>query len=251
MLTTVVCDDEKPALELMVSLLDETGAVDIKLATQSIVSALEAINNGGVDLVIFDVDMPRFTGVEAAQKIAVAPKPLLVFTTAHPEYAVEAFGVDAIDYVLKPLTPQRIAQAIDKAVRMNALIAASETVSDTDVPETHDSGPEVLKVKDMGNVYFVPFSEVTSIEAAGDYSLVHTADRDYAMRKAIRTLESELPVSMFIRVHRSAIVAVPHVREVRTLPKGEASILMSSGKTVKSSRSYKEAVRRLIDAKSS
>jgi len=188
MLRTVVCDDEKPALELMESLLEDTGSVNIVLATQSIVSALERINQGGVDLIIFDIDMPRLTGVEAAQEITATPNPLLVFTTAHPEYAVEAFGVDAIDYVLKPLTPERIAHAVDKAVRMHALIAASETVPDQELPETHESGPEVLKVKDMGNVYFVPFSEVTSIEAAGDYSLVHTADRDYAMRKAIRTL---------------------------------------------------------------
>ncbi len=249
MLKTVVCDDELPALELMESLVRDTGEVEIVLATQSILEALDLINQGQADLIIFDIDMPSLTGVEAVQKITVQPKPLLIFTTAHPEYAVDAFDVDAIDYVLKPLTPDRVRLAIAKAKRMHALIAASETATGEDelVEDHADSGPEVLKVKDLGNVYFVPYGEVTSIEAAGDYSLVHTAERDYAMRKAIRTLEKDLPSSQFIRVHRSTIVAAQHVREVRTLPKGEASIILSSGKSIKASRSYREAVRRLID----
>lgn len=242
MLKTVICDDELPALDLMKELLEETRRVAVVAACQSVMEALEVINQGGIDLAVFDIEMPDLSGVEASQRIKVEPKPLLIFATAHSEYAVDAFGVDAIDYLMKPLELDRVAKAIDKAIRMRSLIATVEEEKSS--PDPYDRSG-MLQVRDAGTVYFIPYNDVQLIEAAGDYSLVHTPDKEYALRTTIRSLEDKLPAGLFVRVHRSTIVAAQHVREVRMLAKGEAQITLSNGQLVKASRSYREAVRQL------
>jgi len=126
MLRTIVCDDEAPALELIEGMLRDTGEVAIEGAYLSVLDAIERINAGGIDLAVLDVEMPILSGVEASEQITVDPKPLIVFATAHPEYAVEAFGLDAIDYVLKPFDRHRIAKAVEKAIRFRQLIEQSE-----------------------------------------------------------------------------------------------------------------------------
>ncbi|GGD07579.1 LytR/AlgR family response regulator transcription factor [Aquisalinus flavus] len=244
MLRTIVCDDELPALELATSLLKDTGAVEIVMSCQSIIDALEVINEGGIDLVVLDIEMPELGGVDASKHMRVDPKPLLVFATAHAEYAVDAFGVDAIDYLMKPLDPERVGKAVEKAVRLNSLIASTEMGNDkADSPQPERSG--MLKVKDAGHVYFIPYEDVYSIEAAGDYSLIHTPSREYALRRTLRALEKQLPDDLFVRVHRSTIISARHVREVRLLAKGEALVTLTNGVAVKVSRSYRDAVHRL------
>ena len=246
MLNTVVCDDELPALDLLTGLLTETGAVSIAGACHSIHDALEIINRGGVDLVVFDIEMPELSGVDAYSKITVAPRPLVIFATAHPEYAVEAFGVEAIDYILKPLTLERVEKAVEKAERLHGLIKAREDGGLVQVPSTApEDGAGVLKIKDAGKFYFVPHSDILWIEAAGDYSLVHMEAREITIRAPIKSLEAELPAMNFARVHRSAIISTAHIREIIMLPKGEAQICLASGAKVRASRSYSDVVRNL------
>jgi len=241
MLKTVICDDELPALELLCGLLKKTGAVDIRAAVQDVAEAITFVNEGDVDLVVLDIDMPDITGVEAFRSITLDPKPLLIFATAHPEYALEAFDVDAIDYLLKPLDPERVAKAIEKAKRLHGFI---QQVAD-DTPEAENAATDALRVKDGNRVYMVPLDQVVWIEAAGDYSLVHTGEREYAMRQTISGLERELPADQFVRVHRSTIISSASVKEVHALSKGEARIVLKSGAEVKASRSYRNVVRQL------
>jgi len=249
MLKTVVCDDEPPALELMAELLEATGMVSIETASGSVGEALDRINCGGIDLVVLDVEMPELSGVEAYGHIRVDPKPLLVFATAHPDYAVDAFGIDAIDYILKPLEAGRVRKAVEKATRLHGLIRdatmdAAAAFSDPD-PRPHD---DTLRIRDAGRVYLIPFADMIWIEAAGDYSLLHTRDRQTVIRRTMSSLEAELPGESFVRVHRSAIVAKAHIREIRMLAKGEAEIFLDGAGVVKSSRTYRDTVRALIAA---
>lgn len=244
MLNAVVCDDEPPALELVSELLRSTSEVNIVLASLSIRDAIRRINEGGIDLAVFDIEMPDTHGVSAFDHVSIDPKPLLIFVTAHPEYALDAFSVDAIDYILKPLEPNRVQKAVEKAVRLHALIAGTDGESDEASILSPEYG-EAIKVRDAGHVYFVRYDDVRWIEAAGDYSLIHTADREYAMRATIRSLETQLPKNRFVRVHRSAIIASQHVQEVHLLSKGEAQITLTGGATVKASRSYRDVVRAL------
>lgn len=245
-LKTVVCDDEAPALELLSSLLEETGEVEIVMACQSVREALRVINNGGIDLAVFDVEMPELSGVEAFGQVTIEPRPLVVFATAHPEYAVEAFGVDAIDYIMKPLDCDRVSRAIEKAVRLNRLVVERQRGKPPAASDEPPSDPDgVLKIKDAGQFYFIPHAEIIWIEAAGDYSIVHMPDREVTIRVAVKTLEAELPQTLFARVHRSAIVSIPEIRQVSFLAKGEALIRLSNDALVRTSRSYRDIVQNL------
>lgn len=246
MLKTVVCDDEPPALELMASLLVDTHKVEIVAACQSVREALAVINQGGVDLVVFDIEMPDLSGVDAFGQVAVEPRPLVVFATAHSEYAVEAFGVDAIDYILKPFNSARVKKAVDKAARLSRLVRERQEgapIEASQTPPADLSG--VLKIKDAGKSFFIPYRDIIWIEAAGDYSILHMAGREITVRVAIKALEAELPDKLFVRVHRSSIIALASIREVDHLPKGEAQVLLSDGSTVRTSRSYRDVVQKL------
>jgi two-component system, LytTR family, response regulator len=247
MLKTVVCDDEPPALELMTGLLEATGMVSIEAASGSVRAVLDLINRGGIDLLVLDVEMPELSGVEAYGHITVDPKPLLVFATAHPDYAVDAFGIDAIDYILKPLEAGRVRKAVEKAARLHGLIRdatmeAPAAFVQTD-PKPHDN---TLRIRDAGRVYLIPFADMIWIEAAGDYSLLHTHERQTVIRRTMSSLEAELPGDAFVRVHRSAIVSKSRIREIRMLAKGEAEILLDGAGVVRSSRTYRDTVRALI-----
>ena len=249
MLKTVVCDDELPALELLSSLLMETGSVYIAASCQSTQGALDIINRGGVDLVVFDIEMADLSGVEAYNRITASPRPLVIFATAHPEYAVEAFGVEAIDYILKPLTSGRVASAVAKAARLHSLIVEREggALVQASGTKPEDRGG-VLRIRDAGKCYFVPHDDIVWVEAAGDYSLLHMKDRELTIRVPIKVLEADLPAIPFVRVHRSAIISTTYIREIKLLPKGEAEIELVGGGHVRSSRSYREVVKRLASA---
>ena len=225
MLKTIVCDDEAPAVELMEGMLRDTGQVAIEGTYLSVREAIDRINQGGIDLAVLDIEMPELSGVEASTQITADPKPLIVFATAHPEYAVEAFGIDAIDYILKPFDQVRVEKAVEKAARMHRLIAESEEEVAEEADAQRADPPAMLRIKDAGRYYFIPRADVIWIEAAGDYSLLHTADR----------------------VHRSAIVSVAHIREIRMRPKGEAQIFLTDDITVRTSRSYRDTIQKLID----
>ena len=247
MLRTIVCDDEAPALELIEGMLRDTGEVAIEGAYLSVLDAIERINAGGIDLAVLDVEMPILTGVEASEQITVDPKPLIVFATAHPEYAVEAFGLDAIDYVLKPFDRHRIAKAVEKAIRFRQLIEQSEQEVQGEGDDNRADPPAMLRIKDSGRYYFMPHHDVLWIEAAGDYSLLHTQDKEAAIRRTIKSLETDLPADRFVRIHRSSIVSIEHIREIQMLHKGEAQILLTDGTIVRTSRSYRDVIQKLID----
>ena len=248
MLRAIICDDEQPAIDLIADFLEQSDQVELVAKCQSAAEALTVIERGGVDLVFFDVEMPELTGVAAAAQIGVEPKPLLVFVTAHPEYAVEAFGIDAIDYVLKPIRRDRLLKSVDKAVRMTRLIQESRERTEPDeqlnYPQESD---DVIKIQDAGSFHFLSLKDILWIEAAGDYSLLHKTGAEIAVRRTISSLEGELPSNRFLRIHRSAIISVDHISEIRRLAKGEAEIKMGAGAWVKSSRSYRDVIAGLID----
>lgn len=248
MLKTIVCDDEEPALDLISAMLAETGKIELVSACRSVRQALDLVDQGGIDLLVLDIEMPELTGVEAVRQIRAEPKPLLIFATAHPEYAADAFGIDAIDYLLKPIEPARVRHAVEKACRLHRLIQ-STAGPDYDPPligNRQTANSDGLRLQDGNRFYVIPHDSILWIEAAGDYSLIHSAGSEIAVRHTISSIESALPAARFCRVHRSAIVAIEQIREVRKLIKGEAEILLSDGSSVKSSRSYKDAVARLV-----
>ncbi len=248
MLRAIVCDDERPALDLVVAMLEETGEVEIVAARQCVTEALEIINRGGIDLAVFDVDMPQLSGVDAARAISIDPKPLLVFATAHAEYAVDAFDIDAIDYILKPVEQARVNHAVEKAVRLHRTIGHASDGGAISAPASGAGSlpNDLLQLRDGNRFYVVPLDDIIWIEAGGDYSLIHTGEGEIVVRRTLSSLEGSLPDERFLRVHRSYIIGRAHVREVRRMAKGEAEIHLSADIVVRSGRSYREAVSSLV-----
>ena len=237
-LRTLIADDEPLALDLLEKLLADHPLIELAGRCGSGEAVVRALEGTRIDLLFLDVEMPGLSGIEVAR--ALDPAPMIVFATAHAEFAVDAFEADAVDYVLKPLEPERVLAAVEKASvqRPFRLRGAGRAL----VP----SAPrETLPVKDGGRTNLLRTQDILWAEGAGDYALLHAGGETYTARVTLRDLEAELERAGFLRVHRSAIVRAASVRAVTPLPKGEAMLTLEDGTEVKASRTYRTQIERL------
>ena len=202
-LTALVIDDERPALDELAFLLGKDPRIGEIVARDSATEALRTLQEREVDVVFLDIQMPGLTGLDLAQVLARFRKPPpVVFVTAHEDHAVEAFDLRAVDYVLKPVRQERLAEAVRRVIE----------TSSRAVPETPD---EQIPVERGGVTRFVARSEIRYVEAQGDYARLHTADDSHLLRAPLSALEEQWADAGFVRIHRSLLVALPHVDEVR------------------------------------
>ena len=210
------------------------------------------------DLVFLDVQMPEVTGLEVVAALDEAERPLIIFVTAHDEYAVRAFDLHAVDYLLKPYDRDRFAAAYDRAretlnnrsvreqnERLNALLEDAGRVGGE-----HASGSDVLHdrilVKTGSRVLFVNPCDIDWVEAAGNYVKLHVNKDEYIVRESITRLETMLAARQFARVHRSTIVNLNRVKELRPWFSGEMIIVMNNGTELKLSRTYRKDLERRV-----
>ncbi len=211
-LRVLVIDDERPALDELEYLLKMDPRVGGVLTTDSATEALRILHDLEVDAVFLDIQMPGLTGLELAKVFSrfKAPPPI-VFVTAHEEHAVEAFDLRAVDYVLKPVRAERLSEAVRRIVDSGAGGA--------------QSGDEQIPVERGGVTRFVNRSDITHVEAQGDYARLHTADGSHLIRTPLSTLEEEWGPAGFVRIHRSLLVSLNHIDEVR-IQGGKCSVLI-------------------------
>ncbi len=201
-LRALVVDDERPALDELCYLLERDDRVGEVLTTDSATEGLRILRDLDVDVVFLDIQMPGLTGLELAQVLSrFRTPPRIVFVTAHEGHAVEAFDVDAADYVLKPVRADRLAEAVRRVV---AGTDAAPNGDDTQVA-----------VERGGVTRFLNRSDITHVEAHGDYARLHTDEGSHLVRTPLTTLEEEWAGAGFVRIHRSLLVSLAHVREVR------------------------------------
>lgn len=202
-LRVLVVDDERPALDELEYLLEQDARVGEVVACDSATEALRTLHEREVDAVFLDIQMPGLTGLELAQvlKRFRAPPPV-VFVTAHEAHAVDAFELHAVDYVLKPVREERLSEAVRRVIEGGD--RAPAPVEDVQIP-----------VELGGVTRFVDRSDVLYVEAHGDYARLHTAERSHLIRVPLTTLEEEWADAGFVRIHRSLLVALGHVTEVR------------------------------------
>lgn len=230
----LVVDDEPPALSELTYLLEQDGRFSAVLAAGSGTDALRALEDGPVDVVFSDISMPGLDGMELARVIArFAERPQIVFVTAHDEHAVDAFAVHATDYVMKPVSAARLAQAVDRVVagmqRPGAADAPRAAVP-PDLPrpaaptdQQPTAGPrtgaaqqeERIPVELGGVTRFVQRSAVRYVQAQGDYVRLFTATGSHLLRTPMAALEERWSGAGFVRIHRSTLVSLAHVAEVR------------------------------------
>ena len=201
-LRALVVDDERAALAELCYLLERDDRGGEVLTTDSAPAGLRLLRDLDVDVVFLDIQMPGLTGLELAQVLSrFRTPPRIVFVTAHEGHAVEAFDVDAADYVLKPVRADRLAEAVRRVV---AGTDAAPNGDDTQVA-----------VERGGVTRFLNRSDITHVEAHGDYARLHTDEGSHLVRTPLTTLEEEWAGAGFVRIHRSLLVSLAHVREVR------------------------------------
>jgi two-component system LytT family response regulator len=245
-------DDEKLAREGVRALLETEPDVRIAGECADGASAVDAIRAGGVDVVLLDVQMPGMSGLDVLRALPEESVPVVVFLTAHDEYALRAFDASALDYIVKPFSDARFRTAISRArrqVQQRRLGAAGfdlaahvdklAAVGEAPQPRWRDR----FVVRSVGRVSYVPVSEIVWIGAADYYAELHTADgKRHLVREAMQQIEARLDPSQFVRVHRTAIVRLDQVAELRTDGADRQVVVLRNGVRVPLGKSRRELV---------
>jgi two-component system LytT family response regulator len=246
-LRIAIVDDEEPARELLRSLLVEWGEVDIVGEYGDGALALQQLPLQAPDVVFLDVQMPGLTGLEVASALVQEPVvPLIVFVTAFDQYAVQAFEVNACDYLLKPFDGNRLAatmrQVLSRTSRAHdGVIAALRQF----VGETGRRSDTVV-VKVEGRHLFLSPDEIDWVEAVGKDVRIHVGTGPVTARESMSSMEARLDPATFVRVHRSAIVNRNQIREMQPWFKGDYVIILRKGARIVSGRTYRSTVQRLL-----
>jgi DNA-binding LytR/AlgR family response regulator len=227
----LVVDDERPALDELAYLLEGDDRVGEVLTCDSATEGLVTLQAEDVDAVFLDIQMPGLSGIELAQVLSrFRTPPAIVFVTAHDEHAVDAFELRAVDYVLKPVRRDRLAEAVRRVVESGSEPAVSQDLE--------------LPVERGGVTRLVRRSEITYVEAQGDYARLHTAEGSHLLRVPLTQLETEWAPAGFVRIHRSLLVALAHVSELR-MDGGRCSVRLSDGTDLGVSRRQTRELRDL------
>jgi DNA-binding LytR/AlgR family response regulator len=230
-LRVLVVDDERPALDELAWLLGRDERVERVVTADSAAEALRLLQEEPVDAVFSDIAMPGLSGLDLARVLSrFKHPPPVVFVTAHEQHAVDAFALDVVDYVLKPVRDERLAEAVRRVV-------SSARPGDA---QPDDSIPVELG----GVTRFVRRSEVRYVEAHGDYARLHTPSGNPLIRVPLTTLEEEWRDAGFVRIHRSHLVALAHVAEVR-MDGGRCTVVLG-GEELTVSRRHTRALRDLL-----
>jgi two-component system, LytTR family, response regulator len=208
--------------------------------------AVTTIQATSPDLVFLDIQMPEIDGFEVLQQLETARMPAVIFVTAYDAYAIRAFEVNAVDYLLKPIDPARFAIALDRvthALKDEVVERVLSVVESIKRPRYRTR----IVVRDAKGAFFLPVDAITWLEAADNYVRVHTADTSYLLRETLKNIEASLDPERFVRVHRSAMVNLEMVARVEPWSRGEYAISLRDGTRLTSSRAYGGAFRALLE----
>jgi len=212
-LTCIIVDDEPLALDILESHIKNTQGLKLLKKCVHAIEASEAIKKEKPDIVFLDINMPEVSGLDLAKSIKGGP--LVVFTTAYEEYAIEAFEVNAVDYLLKPISPARFETAVARCREYIALRSASPVV--TEESEEVNSEEDFIYVKSEQKLIKIAYADIRYIEALADYVKIYIGENKRIITlQTMKNMASKLPEDKFCRVHRSYIVSFSHVKSLST-----------------------------------
>jgi len=262
---TILVDDEKLAIQGLQLRLEPFEDVEIIDTCSNGREAIRTIKTEKPDLVFLDIQMPGFDGFSVVKGVMEIEPPLFVFVTAYEEHAIRAFEANAVNYLMKPVDADKLADTIERVRQRLAERKSSEdadkllgvlsevaperaaefggTDADSDTAERFE---KIINVKDRGQIFRVEVDTIERIEAAGDYMIISTADNSLVLRETMKDLERRLDPRKFQRVHRSTIVNLDLVRQVKPHTNGECFLVLDSSQEVKVSRSYRDVVARFV-----
>ena len=259
---TIIVDDEKLAIQGLQLRLDKFNDVEVIETCANGREAIRKIKTEKPDLVFLDIQMPGFDGFSVVKGVMEIEPPLFVFVTAYEEHAIRAFEANAVNYLMKPVDEDKLADTLDRVrTRLTEKRSADEAEKLKDVlaevaPDAMENMPaeeenlgrfeKLINVKDRGQIFRVDVDTIEHIEAAGDYMCIYTGDNSLILRETMKDLERRLDPRVFQRVHRSTIVNLDQVRQVKPHTNGECFLVLDSGAEVKVSRSYRDVVARFV-----
>jgi two-component system, LytTR family, response regulator len=242
---TIIADDEVLARQKLRHLLENEEDVEIVGEGATAQETIELANLTEPDLILLDIQMPGMDGFDVVSALSAksAAPPRIIFTTAYDQYALRAFEINAVDYLLKPFTRERLRQAMQRVRDQLALHGeGARAAKRADEPYTTR-----IVFKSRGRILFLPITDIRWIGAEENYVRICTERENHLLRETMANFESRLDPKSFIRVHRSAIVNLQYVKEIRTDSlEGESFVLMQGGQKVPVSRGYKARITGLL-----
>lgn len=255
----LIVDDEELGRRMIRSLLSADAEVQVVGEAASAAEARRQIAEQEPDLVFMDIEMPGGNGIELLQELG-EPHPYVIFVTAHPQFALPAFEVQAADYLVKPVQHQRFLGSVMRAkeriaerrvaglARQIARAVGANGNARADGAAPPRRYVEQMTIRVRRRMFALEVSDISWIQGASQYSRVHTRDGEYLLSRTLHSLEGELDPGKFFRIHRSAIVNAAHVREVRSNGDGRYSICLDGGLTLPMGRARREILDRLLSA---
>ncbi len=249
---TIIVDDEPLAREKLRGFLERESDVEIVGECRDGREALETIEAEKPDLVFLDVQMPEMDGFEVLENLEPDALPTVIFVTAYDQYALKAFDVHAVDYLLKPFDRQRFGEALGRArseherqqvgdVKRQLLALLQE------VESRRETYPTRLVIKTSGRVVFLRVEEIDWVDAAGNYVRIHAGSESHMLRETMGRLEERLDPDKFLRIHRSTIVNIEGIRELQQQFHGDYLVVLKNGQRLTLSRSYRDRIQELLD----
>lgn len=257
-LRVMIVDDEPLARQRLEDLLDKEDGVEIVGRIDNGRTAVEAIREQDPDLVFLDVQMPGMTGLEVVETIGASSMPATVFVTAYDQFALEAFEVAAVDYLVKPFDDERFATALDRA-RHRLELEEVGTVTRRLIEALEGDSPglvaqrrqerrwaETIPVEGRGQVQFVPVGKIDYISADGPYAELHVGDKALVIRERMHSLEERLDPARFVRIHRSTIVQLDRIERFLRGSGGDYALRLKNGTELSVSRRRREELARRL-----
>jgi len=264
-LKVVIVDDEPLARRLLRALLEEIPQLELIAECRNGREAIEASHKLAPDLLILDIQMPEVSGFDVVKELQSDVMPMVIFCTAYQRYALDAFDLHAVDYLLKPVDGKRLQRAVDRAMaRMEddnrtgdhktPLVGAIEEIakkvagrSDTRHPEQSSdealAADRKIAIRDNDVIVLIDIDDIDWVDAAGDYMCVHAKGVTHIMRSTLKTLMTRLDPDKFKRIHRSTVVNLERIEQVTPLHKGEYILDLDCNERLKVSRNYRQAIK--------
>ena len=246
-----IVEDEPLARARLRSLLETQPDIEIVAECADGDSAVDELTRSPVDLVFLDVQIPGRDGFEVLEALGSEGLPVVVFVTAYDQYALKAFEVHAVDYLLKPYDEERFLRALHRAretLRQGQDGAVREQLLSLlkDLRPSPQGATDRLVVKSSGRLAFLRVPEIDWIESAGNYACLHVGKETHLLRETMSSLESQLDSAVFVRIHRGTIVNIDRIREMQPLFHGEYQVILRDGTLLTLSRGYRERLQEAI-----
>lgn len=229
----IIIDDEPLARSLLTEMLADEQGIEVVAECNDGFEGMKAIQEHQPDLIFLDIQMPKITGFELLELLDEPPQ--VIFTTAYDEYALKAFEVNALDYLMKPISPERLKKALEK-VQVKLKAPAKNPLFEGKVPQLPEQAQRIV-VKDAGNIKIIPLADVLYLEAADDYVKINIAEKYFLKHQTMGNFEQQLPPHQFVRIHRSYIVNIQHIHKVELYEKEQYCVILRNNAKLPVSRS--------------